>query len=101
MFVDTGDCNWKDIKLSILNVAVGEGTFQVGLSQENFLKNFFFIIKWSRESHGDQPDVLICFSLETVNFELLTLYQTAVHQEPADVLPLIPLQKKNHQIFHF
>ena len=50
MFVDTGDCNWKDIKLSILNVAVGEGTFQVGLSQENFLKNFFFYYQMEFEA---------------------------------------------------
>ena len=29
--------------------------------------------------------------LETVNFELLTLDETAVHEEPADVLSLVPL----------
>ena len=91
MFVDTGDCDWKYIKLSILNVAIREGTFQVILYTENVLKFFFFKISGvERDSHGDQHG----FSLETVNFELLTLYQTAVHQEPADVLSLITLRQR-------
>lgn len=42
MFVDTGDCDWKYIKLSILNVAIREGTFQVILYTENVWKFFLF-----------------------------------------------------------
>lgn len=72
------------------------------LQFEKALFKLFFILKMSgnffffkisgveRDSHGDQHS----FSLETVNFELLTLYQTAVHQEPADVLPLITLPER-------
>ena len=72
------------------------------LQFEKALFKLFFILKMSgnffffkisgveRDSHGDQHS----FSLETVNFELFTLNQTAVHQEPADVLPLITLPER-------
>ena len=64
MFVDTGDCDWKDIKLSILNVAVGEGTFQVGLFlMKMSWEHFFFLLNGDereRESLAE-PDYLFFF----------------------------------------
>ena len=55
MFVDTGDCDWKDIKLSILNVAVGEGTFQVGLFlMKMSWEHFFFLLNGDERER--EPD---------------------------------------------
>ena len=56
-------------------------------------EHFFFLLNGDERERAWQSQI-ICFSLETVNFELLALHQTAVHQEPADVLPLVALKAR-------